>query len=147
MAGHGEKLGRKQEDATAALLLQRNIEDAARAANIGARMLIRWLKLPEFQAAYRKARSEAVSQAIARMQQATGAAGVTVLKLMTDVNVPAAVRLRAAECEAAVGVDVQGRKHVLALHERRDGKCRSRSSVLIRRAGWVGVLVEPGHTC
>jgi hypothetical protein len=27
-----------------------------------------------------------------------GAAGTTVLKLMTDANVPAAVRLRAAEC-------------------------------------------------
>ena len=31
MAGHGEKLGRKQEDAIA-LLTQRNIEEAARAA-------------------------------------------------------------------------------------------------------------------
>jgi hypothetical protein len=32
------------------------------------------------------------------MQQATGAAGLTMLKLMTDPNVPAAVPLRAAEC-------------------------------------------------
>ena len=32
-----------------------------------------------------------------RMQQATGAAGTVALKLMTDPNVPAAVRLRAAE--------------------------------------------------
>ena len=31
------------------------------------------------------------------MQQATGAAGAVALKLMTDPNVPAAVRLRAAE--------------------------------------------------
>jgi hypothetical protein len=31
------------------------------------------------------------------MQQATGAAAVTILKLMTDPNVPAAVRFRAAE--------------------------------------------------
>jgi hypothetical protein len=31
------------------------------------------------------------------MQQATGAAGTVALKLMTDPNVPAAVRLRAAE--------------------------------------------------
>jgi len=31
------------------------------------------------------------------MQQATGAAGTIALKLMTDPNVPAAVRLRAAE--------------------------------------------------
>jgi len=31
------------------------------------------------------------------MQQPTGAAGIIALKLMTDPNVPAAVRLRAAE--------------------------------------------------
>ena len=38
-----------------------------------------------------------MNQAIARMQQATGAAGTVALKLMTDPNVPAAVRLRASE--------------------------------------------------
>ena len=43
------------------------------------------------------ATASSVSHAIARMQQATGAAGVTVLKVMTDVNVPAAIRLRTAE--------------------------------------------------
>ena len=97
MAGHGAKLGRKQEDAIAALLSQRSIEDAARACGVGARTLIRWLKLPEFVGEYRKARREVVLQAVARMQQATGAAGTVALKLMTDPNVPAAVRLRAAE--------------------------------------------------
>jgi len=33
-AGHGEKFGRKQEDAIAALLTQRNVEEAARAAGM-----------------------------------------------------------------------------------------------------------------
>jgi hypothetical protein len=96
MAGHGEKLGRKQEEAIAALLSQRNIEEAARAAGVGTRTLIRWLKLPEFGKEYRKARHEAVHQSVARLQQATGAAATIVLKLMTDPNVPAAVKLRAA---------------------------------------------------
>src|SRR5450759_4078676 len=96
MAGHGEKLGRKQEEAIAALLSQRNIEEAARAAGVGTRTLIRWLKLPDFGKEYRKARREAVHQSVARMQQATGAAASVVLKLMTQPNVPAAVRLRAA---------------------------------------------------
>jgi hypothetical protein len=50
MAGHGEKFGRKKEDAIVALLSQRNVEDAARAAGIGARTLLRWLQTPEFQA-------------------------------------------------------------------------------------------------
>lgn len=97
MAGHGSKLARKQEDAIAALLSQRSIEDAKRVCGVGARTLIRWLKLPEFRSEYLKARREVVQQAVARMRQATGAAGIIALKLMTDPNVPAAVRLRAAE--------------------------------------------------
>jgi hypothetical protein len=60
------------------------------------------VQLQKFKAAYREARWEAVSQAVGRMQQTTGAAGVTILKLMTDPNVPAAVRLRAAECVFAM---------------------------------------------
>ena len=110
MAGHGEKIGRKQEEAIAALLSQRNIEEAARAAGVGTRTLIRWLKLPEFGKEYRKARREAVHQSVARLQQATGAAATIVLKLMTDPNVPAAVKLRAAECvfdRAFKGVELE----------------------------------------
>jgi hypothetical protein len=98
VVGHGTKFGRKKEEAIAALLTQRTIEDAARAAKIGTNTLLRWLQVPEFGDAYRRARREAVHQSVARMQQATGAAAVTVLKLMTDTNVPSAVRLRAAEC-------------------------------------------------
>src|ERR1700676_2342768 len=108
--GHGSKFGRKKEEAIAALLTQRNIEEAARAAGIGTRTLIRWLKLPEFGKEYRKARREAVQQSVARMQQATGAAASVVLKLMTDPNVPAAVKLRAAECvfdRAFKGVELE----------------------------------------
>jgi hypothetical protein len=110
IAGHGEKLGRKQEEAIAALLSQRNIDEAARAAGVGTRTLIRWLKLPEFRKEYRKARREAVHQSVARLQQATGAAASVVLKLMTDPNVPAAVKLRAAECvfdRAFKGVELE----------------------------------------
>jgi hypothetical protein len=77
------------EDAkSSALLTQRNIEEAARAAGVGTRTLIRWLKLPDFGKEYRKARREAVHQSVARMQQATGAVASVVLKLMTDPNVP-----------------------------------------------------------
>jgi hypothetical protein len=34
MLGHGAKFGRKKEEAIAALLSQRNIEEAARAINV-----------------------------------------------------------------------------------------------------------------
>lgn len=97
MVGHGAKFGRKKEEAIAALLSQRSVEDAARVAKIGVNTLLRWLQLPEFRDAYLKARREVVQQIIARLQQATGAAGTVALKLMTDPNIPAAVRLRAAE--------------------------------------------------
>lgn len=110
MRGHGAKFGRKKEEAIAALLSHRNIEEAARAIEVDPNTLLRWLQLPHFQAEYRKARRESVQQAIARMQNATGAASVTVLKLMTDSNVPPAVRLRAAECvfdRAIKGVELE----------------------------------------
>ena len=98
MIGHGSKFGRKKEGAIGALLSQRSIEDAARTTGIGVATLMRWMKIPEFNAAYRDARRAAVSQANARLQQATGAAAATFLKLMVDQNVPAACRIRAAEC-------------------------------------------------
>src|SRR6266849_1915566 len=98
MAARGSILGRKQEDAIAALLTQRNVEEAARAAGIGTRTLLRWLKLPEFQAAYRQARREAFGQAVARLQQGASAAATTLLKTMIDPATPASVRVRAAEC-------------------------------------------------
>ncbi len=98
MAARGSILGRKQEDAIAALLTQRNVEEAARAAGIGTRTLLRWLKVPEFQAAYRQARREAFGQAVARLQQGASAAATTLLKTMIDPATPASVRVRAAEC-------------------------------------------------
>jgi hypothetical protein len=63
----GGKFGRKKEEAIAALLTQRNIEEAAKVARIGANTLLRWLKVPEFQAAYREARRciRAIHRAVA----------------------------------------------------------------------------------
>ena|SRR5690242_9435632 len=98
MAGHGAKLPRKQEEAVAALLSQRNIDDAARVAGVGTRTLLRWMKLPEFQAPYREARRAAFGQAVARLQQGASAAATTLLKTMIDPATPASVRVRAAEC-------------------------------------------------
>jgi len=97
MAGHGEKFGRKKEEAIAALLTQRNIEEAARAAKVGTRTLLRWLKLPDFLTAYREARRAAFGQATARLQQGTSAAATTLLKVLIDPNTPASVKVRAAE--------------------------------------------------
>jgi hypothetical protein len=97
MKGHGSKFGRKQEEAVAALLTQRNLEEAARAVRIAPNTLLRWMKEPEFAAAYRDARRAAFGQAVARLQQGTSAAATTLLKTLIDPNTPASVRVRAAE--------------------------------------------------
>ena len=71
MTGHGAKFGRKQEEAIAALLTYRTVEEAAGAVKIAPKTLLRWLEIPAFKAKYLKARREGVYQAVARMQHAT----------------------------------------------------------------------------
>jgi hypothetical protein len=97
MAARGSTLVRKQEEAIAALLTQRNIEEAARESGISVRTLLRWLKEPEFDKAYREARRAVFKQSVARMQQACGAAVTTLLKVMVDPTTPASTRIRAAD--------------------------------------------------
>jgi transposase-like protein len=92
MKGHGSKFGRKKEEAIAALLTSRSVEDAAHAIGIGINTLLRWMQIPEFEAAYRQARRAAVSQATARLQQNSGAAAATILKIMVDPNTAASHR-------------------------------------------------------
>jgi len=98
MTGHGAKFGRKREEALTALLSQRNVEEAARVVGISAKTLFRWLKLPEFKEQYRLARAEVLSQSTARLQQATGPAISTLLKIMVNPDMPAPSRVRAAQC-------------------------------------------------
>jgi hypothetical protein len=97
MKGHGAKFGRKQEEAIAALLTPRNIDEAAKAVGIATNTLLKWMMLPEFQKAYREARRAAFSHSIARLQQGTSAAGTTLIKLPLGPNTPASVRARVAD--------------------------------------------------
>jgi hypothetical protein len=97
MKGHGSKFGRKQEEAVAALLTNRNMEEAARAAGIGVSTLLRWTKLPEFDESFREAKRAAFGQALARLNQSCSAAVATLLKIMVDPESPASARVRAAE--------------------------------------------------
>ena len=110
MAARGSILGRKQEDAIAALLTQRNVEEAAKAAGIGTRTLLRWMKQPEFDTAYREARRKAFGQSIARLQQGTSAAATTLLKLLIEPGTPASVRARVADSifnHAAKAIEIE----------------------------------------
>ena len=97
MVGHGAKFGRKKEEAIVALLTHRSIEEAARAAGVGTTTLMRWLKLPEFQKAYREARWTAFGQSTARLHYLTSAAVSTLGKIMLDSKTPPATRVRAAD--------------------------------------------------
>jgi hypothetical protein len=98
MSGHGSKLKRKIEEAVAAMLTQRNVEEAARTVGVSTATLMRWQRLPVFQTAFREARRAAFLQSIARLQQGASAAATTLLKTMIDPNTPASVRVRAADC-------------------------------------------------
>ena len=97
MTGHGAKFERKQGEAIVALLTQRTTDEAGRAAGISPSTLMRWLKEPAFQAAYREARRHAFSQSIARLQQASTTAVTALLKVMVDPATPASARVRAAD--------------------------------------------------
>jgi hypothetical protein len=97
MRGHGAKFSRKMEEAVAALLTQKNHEEAARVVRVGTATLLRWQKLPEFQTALRRARRDAYSQSIAWLQQASSAPVSTLLKTMIDATTPPATKVRAAD--------------------------------------------------
>jgi hypothetical protein len=84
----------KQHNAIAALMVQPTVRKAAEVAEVPERTLYKWLKSPLFVEEYRAARREATSQAIARLQQVSGAAVSELLRLATQAR-SEAVRLGA----------------------------------------------------
>ena len=89
---------RRVEEAVLAMLQHPSTEMAAASIGVSAVTFWRWTKTSAFQQAFRQARRETFSQAIARLQQASSAAVSTLLKVMVDGNAPAASRVRAAGC-------------------------------------------------
>jgi hypothetical protein len=77
--GHGQKLTSRQEALIAALLTEPTYAAAAARAGVGQTTLYRWLHLPAFRSAYRRARRELVETAVGRLQAATGQAVETLL--------------------------------------------------------------------
>lgn len=71
--------------------------EAAKAIGVSPTTLLKWMKITEFDQAYRAARRDAFRQSVARLQQASRAAVTTLLKIMVDSNSPASTRLRAAD--------------------------------------------------
>jgi len=97
MSGSRKQLGAKREAAIVALLTSRSIEEAARSVGIAPRTLFRWLKEPDFDAAYRVAKRAAFGQSIARLHYLTSAAVSTLGKVMFDSATPAATKARTAD--------------------------------------------------
>ncbi len=98
MAATNGALTPKQHKALAALLSEPTVTAAAAKVGIGERTLHTWLHEPAFADAYTAVRHEAVSQAVGRLQHATGIAVdalVEVLNIRTPVR--AAVRVSAAK--------------------------------------------------
>jgi hypothetical protein len=85
MAGHGEKLTRRQEAAIAALLTRPTVEAAAAECGVGYSTLKGWLAQPGFRAEYAAARRRLVDRAVLVLQQATTrAVGTLVRHLEAD---------------------------------------------------------------
>jgi DNA-binding MurR/RpiR family transcriptional regulator len=104
MMAPGEKLSRKQEVAIAALLTCPTLAEAAQRAGISEPTLGRWLRRDDFQTAYRQARREAVSQAIAHLQRVSGEAVETLRAIMADGKAPASARVTAARAVLEVAI-------------------------------------------
>ena len=96
MTGHGEKFGRKMEQAVIAMLTARNLEEAAKSVGVSTKTLLRWQKLPQFDHAFREAKTVTFRQSLARLQQASGPAVTTLLKILVDPNAQLAVKARCA---------------------------------------------------
>jgi hypothetical protein len=90
------KFERRHELAIAALLKTTSVSAAAKASGVGERTLRRWLDMPEFQAAYRRARRELISGAVHALLQATSSATDTLIAIMQDADQPATARVSAA---------------------------------------------------
>lgn len=94
--GHGQKWSRKKDQAIVALITEPTIQAAAQKVGITTPTLYKWLKVPEFQKAYREARHEAYTVAVARLQQAATEAVEALRSVMNDPKKPASARVSAA---------------------------------------------------
>src|SRR5712691_1363627 len=95
MAENG-RLSARQQKAILALLTEPSVRDAARTVKIGERTLHTWLKDKTFTEAYHEARATAVSQAIARLQQASSEAVDCLKEVMGDPEAAAPAKVTAA---------------------------------------------------
>lgn len=95
-----------QDRAIIALLSHASITKAAESVGIGERTLRRWMKEPAFKKAYREARAETHSQAMALVLRYEALAVSTLAKVMSDPNAPHSAKVSAAGLMMKQGHDV-----------------------------------------
>ncbi|MBK6904062.1 MAG: hypothetical protein IPH04_15005 [Saprospirales bacterium] len=86
----------RQEKAIIALINETTVAGASRASGIGERTLHRWLKEPNFNKCYRRARREAFSLSIAMTQRYSAVAVNNLAKIMNDAGANNTARVSAA---------------------------------------------------
>src|SRR5690606_29869168 len=94
-----------QEKTIIAMLAEPSLARAAQSAGVGERTLYRWLREPAFKSAYRSARREAFSHAIALTQRYAPLAVQTLAKVMADDNAPHSAKVQAATSLLRFGRD------------------------------------------
>jgi hypothetical protein len=87
---------RKDEQLIVALMSTATLSQAAAKAGVSERTVNLRLKDPQFCAAYRQARRDAVAVATGLLMKASAQAVAVLVSLMTDRETPAAVRIAAA---------------------------------------------------
>ncbi len=96
MAEETTKLTARQERTIVALLTEPSVAAAAKKVGVGERTIFTWLSEPSFSEAYRRARRDAVGQAVARLQQTSTHAVTVLLSIMASKDAPASSRVAAA---------------------------------------------------
>ena len=121
MSHDSEDLTIRQEKAIAALLSCRTVAEAAKLAQVGERSIYRWLKQDTFQSHLRRARRQALSQALGRLQQVADRAVDTLDTILDDKKATTASRVsavRAALRYACHGIEIDDFEERLAAVER-----------------------------
>jgi hypothetical protein len=97
MTDKTQRITQRQERAIVALIQQPTIREAAGSLGVNEVTLYRWMREERFEAAYRKARRDAVAQAVARLQESCSTAVGTLLAVMGDGDSSSSSRVSAAK--------------------------------------------------
>lgn len=103
MAGH-TKRQQRQEKLIAALLCQPTIALAARQAQVGEDTAHRWMREPDFKAAYAEARQRVLEEALRYLQSTMLAAVETLRSVMLDDQTRPAQKIMAAKVVLELGL-------------------------------------------